>query len=138
MSVDLVVWEGSQPAGDSEAVAAFEELCARFLDAPRSPPANAIANYVSVLVGRYPDLARGDAEGVPWGSGPLIENEDAWPRCVRPSIGNVGASRSDSGAHSGALGQGAQRRFCLPMAFFARGGGRSSVRCFPVSGASCR
>jgi hypothetical protein len=73
VSVDLVVWEGSQPASDSEAVAAFDELCARFLDAPRLPPTNAIADYVSVLVRRYPDLSEDDGEGVPWGSGPLIE-----------------------------------------------------------------
>jgi len=74
VSVDLAVWEGSQPAGDSEAVAAFEELCARFLNGPKSPPTNAIADYVSVLVRRYPDLSEDDGEVVPWGSGHLIEN----------------------------------------------------------------
>jgi hypothetical protein len=74
VSVDLVVWEGPQPAGDSEARAAFDELSARFLDAPRSPPTQAVADYVSVLVGRYPDLSEDDDVRVPWGSGPLIKN----------------------------------------------------------------
>jgi hypothetical protein len=81
VSVDLVVWEGSQPANDSEAVAAFDELCARVLDAPRLPPTNAIADYVSVLVRRY-DLSEDDGEGVPWGSGPLIEKANSAVRVM--------------------------------------------------------
>jgi hypothetical protein len=77
VSVDLAVWDGQRPANDEEARAAFDDLCDRFLDPPRTPPSAKIAAYVRALTARYPELAIGDddeAEGVLWGSGPLIEN----------------------------------------------------------------
>jgi hypothetical protein len=78
VSVDLAVWEGPQPASEDEAVATFDDLCRRFLDPPPTPPSKKIAEYVSALLARYPDLdsADGDedADDVPWGSGPLIRN----------------------------------------------------------------
>lgn len=78
MSVDLAVWEGPAPASDDEAAAVFEDLSKRFLDSPATPPSKEIAEYVNVLLARYPDLngRDGDEDGdeVPWGSGPLIRN----------------------------------------------------------------
>lgn len=77
MSVDLAVWEGPPPASDAAAVATFEDLCARFLETRRTPPSEAITDYVGALLRRYPDLPDEDHEAsvdVPWGSGPLIRN----------------------------------------------------------------
>jgi hypothetical protein len=74
VSVDLAVWEGPQPGGDGEARAVFEKLCARYLDATRSPPTERIADYVSLLLDRYPDLTDNGDDDLPWGSGPLIKN----------------------------------------------------------------
>jgi hypothetical protein len=98
VSVDLAVWEGPEPAGDDEAGATFADLLERFLDAPPAPPSERIAEYVSVLLARYPDLSDEGDDPVPWGSGPLMRNasgpilyvdmklndvvEEAWRFCV--------------------------------------------------------
>ena len=77
MSIDLVVWEGPLPATDDEARATLDALDARFLDGPRTAPTERIAEYVRVLLARYPDIPSVDDEDtdeVPWGSGPLIGN----------------------------------------------------------------
>src|SRR6266496_1495145 len=74
MSVDLAVWEGPPPASDDEARAVFDELCARYLGRTSAPPTERIANYVHLLLDRYPDLAEaaGEEDEVPWGSGPMM------------------------------------------------------------------
>jgi hypothetical protein len=77
VSVDLVVWEGPAPASDADAVATLEHLSERFLGTRRTPPNEAITDYVVTLLRRYPDLADEDHEpnvDVPWGSGPLLNN----------------------------------------------------------------
>jgi hypothetical protein len=78
VSVDLAVWEGPRPGSDEEAVATFADLSKRFLDPPPTTPSDKIAEYVSALLARYPDLDGADddddADQVPWGSGPLIRN----------------------------------------------------------------
>jgi hypothetical protein len=78
VSVDLAVWEGPHPASDDEARATFDDLSKRFLDSPPTAPSGRIAEYVKLVLARYPDLngADGDedADDVPWGSGPLIRN----------------------------------------------------------------
>jgi hypothetical protein len=69
---------GLPPGSDDEAVATFDDLRKRFLDPPPTPPSKKIAEYVNVLLARYPDLKSEDgdedADHVPWGSGPLIRN----------------------------------------------------------------
>ena len=74
MSVDLAVWEGPRPATDTEASATFVDLCRRYLDEPRTPPSKRIADYVSAVLARYPDLTDEGDDDVPWGSGPLLGN----------------------------------------------------------------
>jgi hypothetical protein len=100
VSVDLAVWEGERPSGDSEARVAFDDLGRRFLGRRRVAPTDRIAEYVRALLARYPDLADpgGDEVVVPWGSGPLLANasgpifyvdlklsavfEEGWRYCV--------------------------------------------------------
>jgi hypothetical protein len=74
VSIDLSVWEGPTPAGDTEAAKTFVDLSGRFLDRTHEPPSTRIADYVSALLVRYPDLSDEDDDEVPWGSGPLIRN----------------------------------------------------------------
>jgi hypothetical protein len=71
VSVDLAVWEGPRPATDTEASATFVDLCRRDLDEPRTPPSKRIADCVSAVLARYPDLTDEGDDDVPWGSGPL-------------------------------------------------------------------
>src|ERR671914_756098 len=57
MSVDLAVWESSPPSSDEDALATFQELSGRYLDATGPiPPTPEIAEYVRLLLARYPDL----------------------------------------------------------------------------------
>ena|SRR5436190_7070584 len=110
MSVDLAVWEGPPPASDEEACAVFDELCARYLGGTSAPPTERLANYVHLLLDRYPDLteAAGEEDEVPWGSGPMIGNAsgrilyidlklnllfaEAWRYCVETAAANGDAS----------------------------------------------
>jgi hypothetical protein len=98
VSVDLAVWEGPQPASDTKAAATFVDLCERYLDGPQTPPSQRIADYVSTVLVRYPDLTDEGDDDVPWGSSPLLGNasgpilyidmklndgfEEAWRFCV--------------------------------------------------------
>jgi hypothetical protein len=102
MSVDLAVWESSPPSSDEDALATFQELSGRYLDATGPiPPTPEIAEYVRLLLARYPDLDDDTVE-VPWGSGPLMGNasgpivyidmklndvfEDGWRFCVETAV----------------------------------------------------
>lgn len=101
MSVDLAVWEGSVPSSNDAALATFEDLSKRFLDAAPTRPTKKIVDYVDALLARYPEIPDPDDEQtdeVPWGSGPLIANasgpivyidmklnsvfEEGWRYCV--------------------------------------------------------
>jgi len=74
VSVDLAVWEGPRPASDAEAGATFDDLYGRYLEGPRTPPTERLADYVSAVLARYPDLTAEGDDDVPWGSGPLLGN----------------------------------------------------------------
>jgi hypothetical protein len=52
----------------------FDELCTRYLGQSSLPPTETIAEYVRVLLDRYPDLTEsaGDDDEVPWGSRPMM------------------------------------------------------------------
>ena len=98
VSVDLAVWEGSRPATDTKAAAAFVDLSTRYLDGPRTPPTQRVTDYINAVLARYPDLTDEGDEELPWGSGPLLGNasgpilyidmklnelfEEAWRFCV--------------------------------------------------------
>jgi hypothetical protein len=98
VSVDLAVWEGPRPASDTKAAGTFVDLCERYLDGPQTSPSQRIADYVSAVLARYPDLTDEGDDEVPWGSGPLLGNasgpflyidmklndvfEEAWRFCV--------------------------------------------------------
>jgi len=77
VSVDRAVWERPRPTSEEEARTAFDDLGNRFLRSPRTPPTAKITDYVNALIAHYPELPADDeaeADEVPWGSGPLIEN----------------------------------------------------------------
>ena len=76
MSYDLAVWEGSDPSSDAEASSIFERLMSEFQDAPGEaiPPTARIADYVSSLLSRWPDIADDNVDDSPWADGPLINN----------------------------------------------------------------
>jgi|SRR5215213_905809 len=105
MSIDLAVWEGPPPASDAAAVATFDDLRDRFLETRRTPPTEAITDYVVTLLSRYPDLPDEDHEtsvDVPWGSallnnasGPIVYIDmklnnafhEGWRYCVELASG---------------------------------------------------
>jgi hypothetical protein len=58
VSINLSVWEGPTPAGDTEAARTFVDLSGRFLDGTHEPPSTRIADYVSALLTRYQDPQR--------------------------------------------------------------------------------
>src|SRR5215213_8043917 len=135
MSIDLAVWEGPPPASDAAAVATFDDLRDRFLETRRTPPTEAIIDYVVTLLSRYPDLPDEDHEtsvDVPWGSallnnasGPIVYIDmklnnafhEGWRYCVElasgkgliafdPQSGAMAEIRSD--CHTCAVGTGRQ------------------------------
>jgi hypothetical protein len=100
--VDLAVWDGRQPASDSEAGRTFKAAYRRFAKGePDTPPTERIAAYVGALLDRFPDVSELDDDAIedsPWTDGPLIHHasgrffyltlvaneagEDAWTYAV--------------------------------------------------------
>ncbi|QLE73442.1 hypothetical protein FGW37_19280 [Streptomyces rectiverticillatus] len=73
MSYDLAVWEGRRPADDTAAGEMFHDLCNRYMHTGvKHPPTDRIAEYVAVLLERWPDLAEDEDDVSPWSTGPLI------------------------------------------------------------------
>jgi hypothetical protein len=78
VSIDLAVWEGPAPPSDKQALQEFLALYDRYIESDdQTPPTAAIAEYVAVLLSRYPDLTTLDDASIdesPWSDGPLIDN----------------------------------------------------------------
>ncbi|MEW2579987.1 hypothetical protein [Streptomyces syringium] len=73
MSYDLAVWEGDHPADDAAAARRFMELYSSCVDADVThPPTARIAQYVTTLLERWPDLTEDEDDISPWSTGPLI------------------------------------------------------------------
>lgn len=71
MSYDLAVWEGERPTDDKSAVETFTNLYATYVDTNHAQaPTPVIAQYVALLLDRWPDLTVD--EDSPWSTGPLI------------------------------------------------------------------
>jgi hypothetical protein len=72
MSYDMTVWEGAPPADDVTARATFEALYEQYIKREYpTQPTSKIAEFVAVLVERWPD--RGEAfDESPWSAAPLI------------------------------------------------------------------
>ena len=74
----MAVWEGPRPASSAEAAQTFDELYNRYVVTETDvPPTERIAEYVRVLIARYPDLDDLDDDSVddsPWADSPLIGN----------------------------------------------------------------
>ncbi|MFF4601916.1 hypothetical protein ACFY12_04035 [Streptomyces sp. NPDC001339] len=73
MSYDLAVWEGHRPADDATAGKIFHDLFNRYTQTDvEHPPTDHIAEYVTTLLERWPDLAEDEDDVSPWSTGPLI------------------------------------------------------------------
>jgi hypothetical protein len=72
MSYDMSVWEGEPPADDAAAKATFKALYEQYVnrDYP-TPPTSKIAEFVAILVERWPDTEALDDDS-PWAAAPLI------------------------------------------------------------------
>lgn len=72
MSYDMTVWEGEPPADDAAASAAFRALYEQYVEREYpTPPTGKIAEFVAILVGRWPDTDE-DFDESPWAAAPLI------------------------------------------------------------------
>lgn len=72
MSFDMSVWEGEPPADDVAARATFQALYGQYVKREYpTPPTSKIAEFVAILVKRWPDTDEAFDES-PWAAAPLI------------------------------------------------------------------
>jgi hypothetical protein len=72
MSYDMAVWDGELPADDAAARATFEALYEQYVKREYpTPPTSKIAQFVAILVERWPDTDEAFDES-PWATAPLI------------------------------------------------------------------
>jgi hypothetical protein len=78
MSIDLAVWEGDRPSSEAEAAKTYVELYSRYIEQEYpTPPTDAIARYVNMLLSRWPDRTSLDEDSQdesPWVDSPLLED----------------------------------------------------------------
>ena len=79
VSFDLAVWEGTQPATNVEALAAYQALYDKWfgvvvdddVDYSLTP---GIVGYLEALLQRWPDITMDEGDSSPWADGPLVNN----------------------------------------------------------------
>ena len=78
MSFNIAVWEGETPAGDTEALAEFQRLSAKYLDGDDATETSpAIKAFIAAMTAEYPDivdLPDDEVDDGVWSDGPLIGN----------------------------------------------------------------
>lgn len=73
MSYDKTVWEDEPPTDDTAARATFEALYEQYVEREYpTPPTSKIAEFVAILVERWPDTGEALDDESPWAAAPLI------------------------------------------------------------------
>ncbi|MEV4924328.1 hypothetical protein [Streptomyces roseoverticillatus] len=102
MSCDLAVWEGERPADDKTASELFRSLYEQYIGTRADhPPTAVIAQYVALLLERWPDLTEDENEISPWSTGPLI-GEASGPLIYIPMVWSMAATASAYAAETAA------------------------------------
>jgi hypothetical protein len=73
MSFDMSVWQGEPPADDAAARTTFRALYGKYIEREYpTPPTSKIAEFVAILVKRWPDDTDEAFDESPWAAAPLI------------------------------------------------------------------